>query len=213
MKDNNFAVCGAKTRSDGVCQKPPLNGATRCKLHGGATPRGVASPQFKHGRYSKDLPTKLAARFQEAQSDPKLLELRDEVALLDSRIAELLEKLPTGESQSNWADAQEVFKQLQSALTLGDAPGVKNSMGAMAQIFARTDDSEVWQEVYSCIEQRRKLVESERKHMVQMEQLLTLSEVMTLGSALLASVKAHVQDRDALASISTEFSRLMEVQE
>ena len=27
--------CGARTRRGTVCQKPPLNGKTRCRLHGG----------------------------------------------------------------------------------------------------------------------------------------------------------------------------------
>lgn len=29
--------CGARTRRGTACQKPPLNGKTRCRLHGGLT--------------------------------------------------------------------------------------------------------------------------------------------------------------------------------
>jgi len=47
------SVCGAKTRSGKPCAKPPCAGRTRCRLHGGATPVGMASPHYKHGRKSK----------------------------------------------------------------------------------------------------------------------------------------------------------------
>ncbi len=36
-------TCGAKTRNGGTCQKPPLAGATRCRLHGGDSPRAKAA--------------------------------------------------------------------------------------------------------------------------------------------------------------------------
>lgn len=35
--------CGAKTRNGGTCRRWPPPGATRCKLHGGATPRSEAA--------------------------------------------------------------------------------------------------------------------------------------------------------------------------
>ena len=36
-------TCGAKTKTGGPCQRKPLDGATRCKLHGGATPQAQAA--------------------------------------------------------------------------------------------------------------------------------------------------------------------------
>lgn len=35
------ATCGAKTKSGRPCMKPPLMGATRCRLHGGASPNSL----------------------------------------------------------------------------------------------------------------------------------------------------------------------------
>ena len=53
--------CGARTRRGTACQKPPLNGKTRCRLHGGLStgPRTaegkarIAAAQWKHGRRSR----------------------------------------------------------------------------------------------------------------------------------------------------------------
>ena len=53
--------CGAHTRKGTVCQKPPLSGKSRCRLHGGLstgpkTPEGkarIAAAHWKHGRRSR----------------------------------------------------------------------------------------------------------------------------------------------------------------
>ena len=53
--------CGARTRRGTACQKPPLAGKTRCRLHGGLstgpkTAEGkarIAAANWVHGRRSK----------------------------------------------------------------------------------------------------------------------------------------------------------------
>ncbi len=53
--------CLAKTRSGTKCQKPPVKGKSRCRLHGGLStgPRTtegkarIAAAHYKHGRRSK----------------------------------------------------------------------------------------------------------------------------------------------------------------
>ena len=53
--------CLAQTRRDTGCQKPPLRGKTRCRLHGGLSsgPRTaegrarIAQAHYRHGRRSK----------------------------------------------------------------------------------------------------------------------------------------------------------------
>ncbi len=51
-------ICGAKTKATGEpCRRPRGWGASntsgRCKFHGGASPRGPAHAQWRHGMYSK----------------------------------------------------------------------------------------------------------------------------------------------------------------
>ena len=54
-------ICEARTRKGSSCQKPPLKGKSRCRLHGGLstgpkTPEGkarIAAAHWKHGRRSK----------------------------------------------------------------------------------------------------------------------------------------------------------------
>ena len=55
--------CGAKNRQGNPCQKWPIKGRNRCRNHGGKSLRGVDSPSFKNGRYSKLLPRDLLGRY------------------------------------------------------------------------------------------------------------------------------------------------------
>lgn len=50
-------ICGARTRSGGTCQKHALDGATRCRLHGGAASKANKgnAHAVKHGFYSDAL--------------------------------------------------------------------------------------------------------------------------------------------------------------
>lgn len=53
------AVCGAKRRNGEPCQKLPIIGKKRCRLHGGKTPKsqnaGNANGRHTHGLYSSAL--------------------------------------------------------------------------------------------------------------------------------------------------------------
>ena len=46
--------CGAKTRAGSPCQKPPIQGRTRCRLHGGASLVGKDHPNYQHGHCTSE---------------------------------------------------------------------------------------------------------------------------------------------------------------
>jgi hypothetical protein len=93
---HNDRLCGAKTRKGTPCQNPAMKNG-RCRMHGGATPRGTDLPQFRHGRYSKSLPDKLVGRYEEALTDEERHDLRDEIALAEAKIYDLLLGMKRGE--------------------------------------------------------------------------------------------------------------------
>jgi hypothetical protein len=88
--------CGARTRQDGECRQPALESG-RCRYHGGRStgPHTLAAG----GHYSKYLPRRLAARYGEALTDPELNSLRDDQAVLEARLCELLQGLEADEAR------------------------------------------------------------------------------------------------------------------
>lgn len=102
-------ICGAKTKKDGSpCKKPAGWGTDhvgigKCKLHGGASP-------VKHGLYSKYTGHRLAEMVDKLSNDEELLDLRKTIALQQSLILSILEKLDSGELEFN----QSIAKTLNS---------------------------------------------------------------------------------------------------
>lgn len=203
-------ICGAKTRAGHPCKAQPMaNG--RCKNHGGKSLAGIASPTFKHGRYSKHLPSRLAERYHEAATDPALLELSHEIALLDARLGDLLGRVDTGEAGRHWTEAQTAFVELKKALAAQDPAALSGAVEELQKhLRAGQTDYLAWAEVYNVVEQRRRLSESERKRLEAAKQTITADRAMVLISALLQIIKTHVTDAITLAAIGADVRALID---
>jgi hypothetical protein len=120
--------CGAKTRSGEPCKNAKMQPAGRCRMHGGASLRGIASPRYVHGKYSKYLlarlvyaaqhtdyqipvPTEqeLAETLAEMASQPT--ELAIDSTALDSLLAAHAERPPDWSWLDDVIDVSQLFKE------------------------------------------------------------------------------------------------------
>lgn len=90
--------CGGKTRNGGKCKQRAGWGTGhvgdgRCKLHGGASPRGVDSPHYIHGRYTPYASVNLGEKIDRLEGH-ELLDLADELQMQRALIGEYLERYP-----------------------------------------------------------------------------------------------------------------------
>lgn len=107
--------CTAMSKRSGQqCRKHAIRGRSVCRAHGGATPRGMASPHWKNGRYSTILPDRLASKYEDALQDRRLMSLRDAIALVDVDISESLRSLDN--SECNLALEQQIWLQTRQAI-------------------------------------------------------------------------------------------------
>jgi len=204
--------CTAKAKGSGErCRNHALPGSTKCRMHGGSSLAGVASPRFKTGRYSRHLPTRLAARYAEALSDPELLGLRDEIALTQVRQVELLEQLDSGLSLARWRAAQSAYGDLMVAMHTRDSAGLQQAMIALEDAFGIrvTDDDAVWEREIELSEHRRRLVESEHRRLAAMQQMISAEQGMALIARLTDTVRKHVDDPSILAAIAAELRAIV----
>jgi len=204
-----MALCQAKRTNGEPCKAQAVRGKRVCRVHGGMTPSGIASPHFKTGRYSKALPARMLEAYTTAASDPQLLEQREQIAVLDARLIDLLARVDTGESGAIWQALMQQRMDFIASKRANDVKGQTTALNTILDLITEGHtDYRAWGEVQSVLEQRRRLVESERKRQVEMQQMVTSQQVMVLVSALLESVKRNVSDRAALAAIQTDFIRL-----
>lgn len=179
-------------------------------MHGGKSLGGIASGTFKTGRYSKYLTANLSEKYQAARADSHLLELREEIALVDTRLAELIERVGAGESKDLWRTLKAVNLELNTAIRGKDTTRMATAVRSIGEIIDQgTDEYQGWLGIFEVIEQRRKLVESERKRLVEMQQVITSERAMLMIAALVDIVRQHVADRSILAAINADVGKLI----
>jgi hypothetical protein len=198
--------CGAKTKKGEPCRgKPMPNG--RCRMHGGNARSGVAHPRFSHGKYSRSMPERLSERYQASLADKGLLHLREEISLLDARIEDVLGRVDTGESGRAWKELAAAFEKAQEMRGTDFELVTFRALGDL--IEEGLEDWAVWGEVQSLLQQRRKLVESERKRLVQEQQTITVERAYALVGAMGMLVHEHVKDPAARQAIAHGLDRLL----
>lgn len=57
--------CNAKTRAGTPCRNWGIRPSRRCRMHGGTSYRGIASPCFRHGGRSRDPLARLLWQFRD----------------------------------------------------------------------------------------------------------------------------------------------------
>lgn len=201
--------CGAKTKSGKPCRAPAMaNG--RCRIHGGATPRGRALPQTTHGRYSKHLPTRLAALYAETESDTELLSVRQDIRLIDALILSNFNKLDTGESKQYWDD---MLKWISKARLAYKSENYATLEQALDEMEAITDGRRLHyateEEIRNKVEQRRKLVETEQKISLQGERAISVEQLMLLMSSVLQVITSVVKDSGQRNAIAYQLEKLI----
>src|SRR3712207_227728 len=148
MPDSGFTgeKCGALTRRGTACQQPAMKNG-RCRMHGGKTPRGVDLPHFQHGRYSKSVPDRLSARYEEALSDRDRHNLRDEIALATTKLADILKKMEHGESDSLWLVLRAKEREVRRASARGEDERADQLLGEILTLIRDGDEALAWHDL------------------------------------------------------------------
>jgi hypothetical protein len=200
--------CGADRR----CRQHCVGAHGRpCRMHGGKSLVGTASPTHRGRGYSIDLPTRLADRYRLAEENPELLSCRADAAMLTVRVSELVRRLHTGESGSLWRELLESWRDVAAA---GDAKNLRAAMEAHGQIISRgIDDENVWKELADAINNRVSVVTQENSRLTDLGLMLPVEKAMVLVSVLAAIIEEEVADSNTRRRIGDKLRRLMNAQE
>ena len=182
---------------------------TVCSTHGGKTPSGIGSPHWKHGRYSKDLPSNLAADYVRALKDPDLVSLREELALVDAFIAQDIRKLSTLEEAGDWSKALGLLVEMENASANGDLELVSLRLRDLTGLINKGEESiKVRNRILDRIEQRRKIADSERRRMVDLRLLMSVERQMLLLAAVSTILGEEITDVGQRRRIAERIRRI-----
>lgn len=185
--------CTATSKRTGErCKANAMRGRSTCYHHGGKSPVGAALPQFKHGRYSKFLPARIAATYEESLKDTQLLELNDHIAVMEGRLVDLFKRADTGEAGAIWQQTKQAFDDLQTGMQAQNKEQIATSLGQLRALIARgNSDYATWHEIGSVMGQLIRLKESQRKRESDLETSLKLDRLMLLTGAMLEILRRH----------------------
>ena len=192
-----------------ACQHTVSEAGLRCKSHGGRTPRGPANPAWKGGRHSA-MPARLRERYIESMDDTELLSIRRDLALIEARIGDVLERVDFGEAGRHWSRAQNTFVAFKDAVDRGDSETMRIHLNTLERVLAKgTADYAAWEDVIKLIEQRRKLTETEMRRLEKMQQFVTAEQVSNLMVAIAEASKRIIQDPKILNEFTAELATLL----
>ena len=186
--------CGAKTRAGSPCRRwSRPNG--RCNLHGGKSKHGIDAPNFKTGRYSAYVPDNLATVYDAARADPDLLSLRDNVALVDARIAQLLGDIDNGGAAGQlWENLIREWAKLLAAIRADNATQQGKSINVLnAIINDGAATAAAWNEITGLTETRRRAVDTEQRVVVTRETMVSIEAVLMYLAIQIEATKSAVQ--------------------
>lgn len=202
--------CNAKSKRTGEkCKAIAVTGSDKCRMHGGRSPKGIASPHFVDGHRSKYtyLPERLNERIADFINDPRLVELRENIAVADTHLTELYSQFSETEPSQVWRELVELYSEWQLAVN-NKNPDVAELLQKRFETLLRNGASEaakeemLWSKIQNATEYRRKLVESETKRIKNARQMISAEELAALVQFILSVIKENVTDRDARTRIA-----------
>ncbi len=204
--------CNAKLRKSNpprYCARYPMpNG--RCHLHGGKSLKGPASGTYRGKGYSRYFPgKKLGKIFARSFEDPELMRLRNDLAIVATRLVELIQSLNSGQSGTLRKRLRKKYRELRRSRP-NSAKFTKaiNEIGELIECGSSNDS--IWKEIGQQIELRRRLLDSETKRSLVADQVMTAEEVYMIGEAIGTVIRKHVKDRQTLQKISEEVAGLID---
>ena len=132
---------------------------------------------------------------------------RSDIALLDARANELLEKLNSLESKQSWIKLQDAYTKLRKTKNQEEAGFLLEEIGKL--ITEGNREREVWDEIRECISSKLKSKTYEIERMKTLGAFITIAQANTFVQALIAGVNENVRDEDVRRKIANSLLKII----
>lgn len=161
--------CGAERR----CDKDSMSGRPTCHLHGS---KGGRPPSLKY-KVSEQLAPAFAIAFESDQ----LLKLNQEIAIINARMNTLMERLEKLDTSHVHKDVLSAVNQIENAVADGDLARVNTALSRLRKaVDPIRIEHAIWYDIVDCIEQTRRLQDTERKWLSADRNMMEITRVYEL---------------------------------
>jgi hypothetical protein len=193
------------------CKRYPLKGRDCCKRCGGKALRGPAHPGYRgRGRSKWDgvLPANLA-RHVDLSNLEAAASCREELALVDARVAEVLESINAADvtGQVGWVRAQLGLLGLAlEAEDMGAARLAAQSLASMLDLHTAVASG--WDELHRLFDTRAKLSRAELGWQKLQAERIMAADIAAFVRALIVEARLLTTDRQKLSAYVTRVCQL-----
>lgn len=207
-------ICKGTKRDGTPCRQPPALGSDYCRFHGGHAPKGKHNHLFRHGKYSKLLRRDILRHYFHSLQQEDMYTQRDEIALLDARISLLSEQLSNADGIRLYEQMVEVKIELEELVDKDEVS--KKDLSAFSSrmsdlLTEAKGERRRWREIYDVMEVRRRLIESDRKRMLEQQEYLTKQQAQVLVATLINVLHKNIPDAITLRNIAAEFDAISRI--
>lgn len=188
-------VCGRlrnrKNRviSNEACQAPPMPSGA-CRIHGGASP---GAPLTAGGRYSRVL-TKWKGRFEAALADKGLLDVRPDIALMDTLVSDLAKRAEDLDTPGWRQELLAAFEELSKAIRGGRGKAIGPALKALEDLIRRGADADrVAAELSTVVDRRAERATKTLALRAKTDERITTRELMLLLGNLIETLKERLE--------------------
>lgn len=216
MWNENAQQCTAKSKSTQErCKNPCVTGSTKCRLHGGKSPKGIESPNFKHGRFSSHLPTKLGAIYEDIENDLELNILSRNMRLREAFIRQNLAHIEDApDAAQAWNDLRKELDNLTAHFSNEDYGKVAISLDKLGRMV---DERQLYHqsvaEIRKDLNEQRNDTTAKAAITLKGENAVSASEVMAFVGAIMNLISTTVSNAEERGAIYNAIERLTSTSE
>lgn len=207
-------ICGT-VRS--YCKAYPMKGREKCRVHGGKALRGINHPQYKGVGYSKHLPTRLLEQFVLAVDNPNVLDGTEDIALLQTRLQDLLGRIENENwGIGLWDNLLKSFNKFQKAKIDATNTGSTRAVRKMDQHLKEIEkvinrgsyEAKIWQEILSIQERMRRIRDTEMKRRKEAAEIITADQFRTFLGFIMNAITTRVSDEKERGALLNDIEGL-----
>lgn len=156
-------------------------------------------------RVAPNLPNRMVNAAEQADKDPALKSLRNDIIVTDARIMDLLSRADEGGAGAIFEELADVWRRY---LQADKVKKIGMQMEVTECINRGLEDYMIWEEIRANQDHKRKMIESEIKIEHIMNTMIPADRALSIMRSLIRIISEVVTDRDQLAEISRRASYL-----
>lgn len=185
----------------------------RCRVHGGATPSGIAHPRYKGlSPATSSLPPRLLEMATKAADDPDLMDLERDLRVWEARRADLYARLDGKESGSTWKALEQALERMRHPRDEFEEEQAKQAIAGIIEKGA--EQEAIWAEVMAIDRHKAQIATMTAK--IQQSAAVTADQMVSTILAVMEALSVHTRRhaepdtaRRILMAVQSDVHRLL----